>query len=127
MTGEVDVIVADGFSGNVALKSMEGLAKFYGKAMRHFLKSSLMARLAYLIGRPAFNSLRVRLDPRRYNGAVFLGLNGISVKSHGGTDAIGHASAISVAIDMAHYGFVDHVKEEVEHFAAQVQQISETA
>ncbi|MEZ5830034.1 MAG: phosphate acyltransferase PlsX [Dongiaceae bacterium] len=98
--GTVDVIVTDGFTGNVALKSIEGTVKLYSQFLRHSFKSSWMAGLGYLMARPALNALRARLDPRRYNGAIFMGLNGICVKSHGGTDAFGFANAIGVAVDM---------------------------
>ena len=72
-----------------------------------------MTRIGYLLCKGAIGQLRERLDPRRYNGAVFLGLNGIAVKSHGGTDAVGFANAIGVAADMAKFGFLDKVKEEL--------------
>jgi glycerol-3-phosphate acyltransferase PlsX len=111
--GTVDVIVTDGFSGNVALKATEGAARlfveFLGEAFRH----SPMARLGYLLARGALSRMRQRLDPRRYNGAVFLGLEGIAVKSHGGTDAVGFANAIEVAADMKLNGFIDKIREEL--------------
>ncbi|HEY8015745.1 MAG TPA: phosphate acyltransferase PlsX, partial [Dongiaceae bacterium] len=92
--GTVDVIVTDGFTGNVALKTLEGTAKLYAEFLRRSFKSSMVASVGYLLARPALNALRVRTDPRRYNGAIFLGLNGVAVKSHGGTDALGFANAI---------------------------------
>jgi glycerol-3-phosphate acyltransferase PlsX len=98
--GTVDVIATDGFTGNVALKTLEGTTKLYAEFLRRSFKSSLVARLGYVLARPALNALRVRTDPRRYNGAIFLGLNGVAVKSHGGTDALGFANAIGVAVDM---------------------------
>jgi glycerol-3-phosphate acyltransferase PlsX len=110
--GTVDVIVADGFTGNVALKTIEGTAKLYSGFLRETFRSSLLARLGYLLARPALNSLRTRVDPRRYNGAIFLGLNGIAVKSHGGTDAIGFANAIGVAVDMALHGAIEKITED---------------
>ena len=91
--GTVDVIVTDGFTGNVALKTLEGTAKLYAEFLKRSFKSSLIARFGYLLARPALNALRVRTDPRRYNGAIFLGLNGVAVKSHGGTDALGFAKS----------------------------------
>ncbi|MCC7273826.1 MAG: phosphate acyltransferase PlsX [Alphaproteobacteria bacterium] len=111
-TGTVDVIVTDGFTGNVALKTAEGTVKLFGYALRSSFQSSFLARLGYLFAKPALIKMRRRLDPRRYNGAVFLGLNGIAVKSHGGADALGFANAIGVAVDMALHGFLDTVREE---------------
>jgi glycerol-3-phosphate acyltransferase PlsX len=111
--GLVDVVVTDGFTGNVALKTAEGLARFYSGMLRTAFQSSILAKLAYLLARPALNKVRVRLDPRRYNGAMFLGLNGVAVKSHGGTDAFGFANAIGVAIDMVVQGFNDKIIQEL--------------
>jgi glycerol-3-phosphate acyltransferase PlsX len=102
--GKVDVIVTDGFTGNVALKVAEGSAAIYSQFLREAFKSSLLSRLGYLLAKPALRLLRERLDPRRHNGAMFLGLNGIVVKSHGGTDALGFANAITVAVDLARQG-----------------------
>jgi glycerol-3-phosphate acyltransferase PlsX len=116
--GTVDVVVADGFSGNVALKSAEGTARLVSEFTREAFKSSILARIGYLFARFALRKLRVRLDPRRYNGAVFLGLNGIVVKSHGGTDALGFATAIGVAVDMAQHGFIASMKREFERGTA---------
>jgi glycerol-3-phosphate acyltransferase PlsX len=111
--GTADVIVTDGFTGNVALKTAEGTAKLYTHFLRRSFRSSLLARLGYLLARGALNSLRVRVDPRRYNGAIFMGLNGICIKSHGGTDAFGFASAIGVAIDMVANGAIEKMKHDI--------------
>src|SRR5690606_3936793 len=111
--GTVDVVVTDGFSGNVALKAAEGTARLIGQFVRDAFGSSLLSKVGYLLARPAIGQLRQRMDPRRYNGAVFLGLNGIAVKSHGGTDALGFANAIGVAADMVRHGFLDAVKREL--------------
>jgi glycerol-3-phosphate acyltransferase PlsX len=99
-SGKVDVIVTDGFTGNVALKVAEGTAALYTQFLRDSFKSSLLARIGYLLAKPALALIRERLDPNRYNGAMFLGLNGIVVKSHGGTNAIGFANAVTVAVDL---------------------------
>ncbi len=115
--GTVDVIVTDGFTGNIALKTAEGTAKLYAEWLRRTFRSSLPARLGYLLARNAFNKLRLRTDPRQYNGAMFLGLQGICVKSHGGTDAKGFANAIDVAVDLVKYGFNEQMKEEFQHYA----------
>ncbi|HET6223864.1 MAG TPA: phosphate acyltransferase PlsX [Dongiaceae bacterium] len=117
--GTVDVIVTDGFTGNIALKSIEGTAKLYSEFLRQTFRSSILARLGYLMARPALNGLRIRFDPRRYNGAIFLGLNGVAVKSHGGTDALGFANAIGVAIDMVLHGAIEKIKEDFARLTAQ--------
>jgi glycerol-3-phosphate acyltransferase PlsX len=117
--GTVDVIVTDGFTGNVALKTIEGTVKLYGEFLRQTFSSSLLARLGYLLARPALRTLRTRTDPRRYNGAIFLGLNGIAVKSHGGTDAFGFANAIGVAIDMVLHGAIEKIRDDFAHLTSQ--------
>ena len=99
--GKVDVYVTDGFSGNLVLKTIEGTARFYTDNLKAAFKRSLMSRVGYLFAAPSLNKMRKRLDPRSYNGAMLVGLNGVVVKSHGGTDAIGYANAIGVAADMA--------------------------
>ena len=114
MQGAVDVVVADGFTGNVALKTLEGTAKFAFGAIKRAFQSSLFAKLGYLVARPAMRQMRHRLDPRRYNGAVFLGLNGISVKSHGGADPVGYANAIDLAVEMAVNNFIEKTHQEIE-------------
>jgi glycerol-3-phosphate acyltransferase PlsX len=108
--GTVDVVVADGFTGNIALKTAEGTAKLVGEYMRVTFKSSLLAGIGYLMARSSLKKLRKRLDPRRYNGAIFLGLNGIAVKSHGGADAFGFANAIGVAVDMNEHDIIEKTK-----------------
>jgi glycerol-3-phosphate acyltransferase PlsX len=116
--GTVDVIVTDGFTGNVALKTLEGTAKLYAEFLKRSFKASLIARFGYLLARPALNALRVRTDPRRYNGAIFLGLNGVAVKSHGGTDALGFANAIGVAVDMITQKSLDKIREDFARYTA---------
>lgn len=111
--GTVDVVVTDGFSGNIALKTAEGTSRLIGQFLRDAFRNSLLSRLGYLLARGAVGQLRQRMDPRRYNGAMFLGLNGIAVKSHGGTDALGFANAIGVAADMKRHGFIEKVREEL--------------
>ena len=105
------MVVTDGFTGNVALKTGEGALKLIGELLRQVFRSSLAAKLAYLLARPGLDRLREWLDPRRYNGAVMLGLNGVVVKSHGGTDAQGFAHAMDVAMDMVVHHFNDHIRE----------------
>jgi glycerol-3-phosphate acyltransferase PlsX len=102
--GTVDVIVTDGFTGNIALKTAEGTAKLVAGFLRAALRRSFFGRLGALIASGALKTLRRKLDPRAANGGIFLGLNGIVVKSHGGTDSVGFASALDMAIDMARAG-----------------------
>lgn len=116
--GTVDVVVTDGFTGNVALKTAEGTVKLYTEFLRATFRHSLLASLGYLLAKPAMRKLRARVDPRRYNGAVFLGLNGIAVKSHGGSDALGFAHAIGLAVDLARHGFIDTMRDDFAALAA---------
>lgn len=99
--GTVDVVVTDGFTGNIALKTAEGTARMIANLLANAFRSSLMAKLGYLFARGGLRALKDHLDPNNHNGAVFLGLNGLVVKSHGGANALGIASAIGVAHDMA--------------------------
>jgi len=99
--GIVDVVVADGFTGNVALKTAEGTAKLVGYYLKSALKRSVLGRLGAILAAGPLRVVRKKLDPRSLNGGVFLGLNGVVVKSHGGADALGFASAVDLAIDMA--------------------------
>lgn len=109
--GTTDVIVTDGFTGNVALKTGEGALKLVGDLLKQIFRSTLAARLAYLLVRPGLDRMRLWLDPRRYNGAVMLGLNGVVVKSHGGTDAEGFAHALDVAMDMVVHRFNEQIRD----------------
>ncbi len=111
--GTVDVVVTDGFTGNVALKTAEGTAKLYSELLRRTFASSVLAKAGFLLARNSFAKLKARTDPRRYNGAMFLGLRGVCVKSHGGTDATGFANAIGVAVDLARQGFNEKIREEL--------------
>ncbi|WP_160121071.1 phosphate acyltransferase PlsX [Rhodovarius lipocyclicus] len=109
--GTVDVVVTDGFTGNIALKTGEGALKLMRDLLKQVFTSSLLARIGYLLARPALDRLREWMDPRRYNGAILLGLNGVVVKSHGGTDAMGFAHAVDVAMDMVTHGFTARIRE----------------
>ena len=111
--GTVDVVVTDGFTGNVAVKTAEGTAKLFAEFLEAAFRHSLPARIGYLFARGALRKLRMRCDPRRYNGAMLLGLNGIAVKSHGSTDAFGFANAIGVAVDMNVNGFLNKIRVEL--------------
>ena len=116
--GEADVIVSDGFTGNIALKSIEGTARFITDLLRRAFTSSLRSKAGFALSRPAFRMLRVHLDPNNHNGAVFLGLNGIIVKSHGGADATGVANAIGVAAKLARNDITRRITEDLDNFRA---------
>lgn len=116
-SGTVDVVVTDGFTGNVALKTAEGTAKLISGYLRQTLRMSWRTMLGALLARPAFKALGDRVDPRYYNGAVFLGLNGIAVKSHGGTDAAGFAAAIGAAGDLVHDRLIEKLTKDFQRFA----------
>jgi glycerol-3-phosphate acyltransferase PlsX len=110
-SGRVDVVVTDGFTGNVALKAIEGAARLITDTLREELTRTPMRKLGALIAKPALNALRTRLDPRRYNGATMVGLNGIVIKSHGGADVFGFQRAIEVAVLEARNGVPAHIVE----------------
>jgi glycerol-3-phosphate acyltransferase PlsX len=109
--GDVDVVVTDGFTGNVAIKTAEGIARMITDMLKDALKAGPFAMLGALLAMPGLKKLRSRMDPRKVNGGVFLGLNGVVVKSHGGTDAIGFEQAILVAANMAESNFRQEVEE----------------
>lgn len=117
--GTVDVVVTDGFTGNIALKTAEGV----GKLTKHFLsdafKSSPLSMLGYLLAARSINKMKDKVDPRKYNGGMFLGVNGICVKSHGGSDVLGTEHAILVASDLIHNGFNARVADEIESLMSQ--------
>ena len=109
--GAADVIVTEGFSGNVALKSAEGTARQVVEVLRNAIRGSLLARIGYLLARGAFQTLRNKMDPRKSNGSVLLGLNGIVVKSHGGADGEGFAYAVGVGYEMARYDLLTKINQ----------------
>lgn len=111
--GTVDVVVTEGFTGNIALKTAEGTAKQLSTYLKLALTRTLLSRLGALLASGAFATLRERMDPRKHNGGVFLGLNGIVVKSHGGTDALGFATAVDVGIEMIRNGLVAKIAADV--------------
>jgi glycerol-3-phosphate acyltransferase PlsX len=117
--GTVDVVVTDGFTGNIALKTGEGALKLMRDLLKQVFTSSVPARMGYLLARPALERLREWMDPRRYNGAILLGLNGVVVKSHGGTDATGFAHAVDVAMDMVNHGFTGHIRSGLARLAGE--------
>lgn len=112
--GTVDVVVTDGYTGNIALKTAEGTARLIIGYLREAMASSLLSKIGYLLASGAFKTLQSKLDPRASNGAVFLGLNGLVVKSHGGTDDVGFASAIDVAVEVASAELVAKIAADVD-------------
>jgi glycerol-3-phosphate acyltransferase PlsX len=109
--GTCDVVVTEGFAGNIALKAAEGTAKQIGSYLRSAMTRTWRARLGYLLARPAFDTLKEKMDPRRANGGVFLGLNGIVIKSHGGADADGFAAAVDLGYDMVRHALQAKINE----------------
>lgn len=111
--GTVDVVVTEGFAGNIALKAAEGTAKQIGEYLRAAMRRTWRAQLGYLLARDAFRVVSEKVDPRKVNGGVFLGLNGLVVKSHGGTDAEGFASAIDIGYDVARHELVSRIAKSI--------------
>lgn len=109
-TGKVDVVVTEGFTGNIALKTAEGTAQQIAAHLKSAMGSSLRNRVGYLLARGAFNLLRQKMDPRKFNGGVFLGLNGVVIKSHGSTDAEGYSAAIDVGYEMVHQDLLSQIR-----------------
>ena len=118
--GTVDVVVTEGFTGNIALKTAEGTARQISAYLKAAMNRTWMARAGYLLARSAFQRLRDKMDPRKVNGGVFLGLNGIVIKSHGGTDAEGIAAAIDLAHAMARHGLREKIEADLENFHLRV-------
>jgi glycerol-3-phosphate acyltransferase PlsX len=114
--GTVDVVVTEGFAGNIALKTAEGTARQLSEYLRAAMSRTLMARIGYLFAQSAFARLREKMDVRKSNGGVFLGLNGIVVKSHGGTDDEGFAAAIELVYDMVRNKLLPRIKADLDSF-----------
>ena len=112
--GVADVIVADGFTGNVALKTIEGTAKFVVKMIKRAIKKSLLAKLGIPFMFGVISKIKHSMDPRNYNGAMLIGLNGLTVKSHGGADGFGYAVAIDNAAKLVRQNFVATIRQEIE-------------
>ena len=113
--GGADVIVTDGFTGNIALKTAEGTAKLIGTFFSQALQGSIWSKFTTALNVIALRKLKKRIDPRRVNGAAFLGLNGLIVKSHGGTDAIGFSNALRVAVELAESPFEQEIERKLEN------------
>jgi glycerol-3-phosphate acyltransferase PlsX len=116
--GTVDVVVTEGFTGNIALKTAEGTARQIGSYVRTALRNDFFSMLGALLAGKALNAIRRKLDPRNVNGGVFLGLNGIVIKSHGGTDEVGFKSALGFAYEMARSRLIDKISEGMQRFPA---------
>ncbi|MGY2050930.1 phosphate acyltransferase PlsX [Methylobacterium sp. JK268] len=112
--GTTDVVVTEGFTGNIALKTAEGTAKQIGQYLKSAMSRTLMAKIGYLFARGAFDALREKMNPSRANGGVFLGLEGIVIKSHGSEDAHGFAAAIELAADMARHDLMRTIRDMLE-------------
>ncbi|MDZ4113060.1 MAG: phosphate acyltransferase, partial [Brevundimonas sp.] len=116
--GTVDVVVTDGFTGNIALKTAEGVARFISALMKEALTSSPMAKAGALLALPALKRMRQKIDPSAINGGPLLGLNGIVVKSHGGADAKGFGNAIRVAVELGRSDYLTRVSESFSRLTA---------
>jgi glycerol-3-phosphate acyltransferase PlsX len=116
--GDVDVIVTDGFSGNIALKAVEGTARFVADLLRRAFTSSLRSKVGFLVSRPATELLKHHLDPNNHNGAVFLGLNGVVVKSHGSASALGVANAVAVTARLLEENLTERIMADLDRLGA---------
>jgi glycerol-3-phosphate acyltransferase PlsX len=114
--GVVDVVVTEGFAGNIAIKVAEGTARQFAELLGNAIKRTWRARLGYLLAREAFAELREKMDPTKANGGVFLGLNGIVIKSHGGSDAEGFASAVDIGYEMVRYGLLGKISHTLDRY-----------
>jgi glycerol-3-phosphate acyltransferase PlsX len=114
--GKVDVVVVEGFAGNIALKTAEGTAKQIGQYLKDAMTRSLASKVGAMFARGGFKVLKHKMDPRRVNGGTFLGLNGIAVKSHGGIDALGFASAVDLGYEMAQSGLLERLGSDLDAF-----------
>ena len=117
--GKADVVVTEGFAGNIALKAAEGTARQFAEFLRGAISQSIWSKLGYLLAKPAFTMLRNKMDPRKSNGGVFLGLNGVVIKSHGGTDAEGFAAAIDVGYEMVRDELLAKIGETIHRHAGE--------
>jgi len=110
---KVDVVVCDGFEGNISLKTSEGVADLLVNAAREEFKRNIFTRFAALVAMPVLKAIKMRLDPRSFNGATFIGLNGIVIKSHGGADKVSFMYALETAAKQAKLNMTDHIREQI--------------
>ena len=115
MTGETNVIVTDGFTGNIALKTAEGTAKFITRNLKKSLTENFLSKLSLVFSYISLKKFQEKLDPRKYNGAIFLGLNGPVVKSHGGTDPIGFYHSIDLCYKIVKGNLMTEIKKNLKH------------
>ena len=115
MNGDSNVIVTDGFTGNIALKTAEGTAKFVVDSLKESLMENLISKLSIIFSYFSLKKFKSKLDPRKYNGAIFLGLNGPVVKSHGGTDAIGFYHSIDLCYRIIKGNLMEEIKNNLSH------------
>ena len=115
MDGSTNVIITDGFTGNVALKTAEGTAKFITDSLKKSLSENIFTKISILLSYFALKKFKSKLDPRKYNGAIFLGLNGPVVKSHGGTDALGFYYSIDLCYRIIKGNLMDQIKSNLTH------------
>lgn len=118
-SGKVDVVVSDGYAGNIALKAVEGVGRLTGTYLKQTVMSDPLAMVGGALAYFALRRFRAKLDPRNYNGGVFLGLNGVCVKSHGGSDAVGFATAVRLAAELSRHGYIKNVSDEINHLMGQ--------
>ncbi|MGE0766668.1 MAG: phosphate acyltransferase PlsX [Hyphomicrobiaceae bacterium] len=118
--GAVDVVVVEGFAGNIALKTAEGTARQIATYLRNAMNLSAVTRLGALLAKGGFEVLKGQMDPRHLNGGLFLGLNGITIKSHGGTDALGFATAIDLGYEMAEKRIIDRITADIASIAGKL-------
>ncbi|MBF0158894.1 MAG: phosphate acyltransferase PlsX [Magnetococcales bacterium] len=123
-SGKVDVVVCDGFVGNVSLKTAEGVAQMLSHFLQEAFRQSLLARIGYLLAYRAFRYFRSRVDHRKYNGALLLGLNGLVIKSHGSADAYAYSQAVQLAINLAGSRMNERIRSEAAHISATVQPVA---
>ncbi|MCT8973047.1 phosphate acyltransferase PlsX [Microbaculum marinisediminis] len=114
--GTVDVVVCEGFTGNIALKTAEGTAKQIAEYLRQGMRRSLLSRIGFLFAKAAFDTLKEKMDPRKSNGGVFLGLNGMVIKSHGGTDAEGYSAAVALGYHLSRNGLMKKIEDGLGHY-----------
>lgn len=125
--GTVDVVVVEGFAGNIALKTAEGTARQIGTYLNDAMRRTVLSKIGAYLAKGGFRVLRQKMDPRRVNGGTFLGLNGIAIKSHGGTDALGFASAIDLGYEMAQTGLMERLSTDLETFHHNIAQAAAAA
>ncbi len=117
--GTVDVIVSDGYAGNISLKAIEGVGKFANFYFKRAFKNDPLSMIGAMFATFGLKKLKAKLDPRMHNGGVFLGLNGLCVKSHGGADALSFSTAVNLAAELAKHGYVESVARDINHLMSQ--------